>query len=384
MSNVIGKDIPISWRLSWRNLTRDRARFAVTLVGISFSVVLMAVQIGLLLGCIATSSGLVQNAGAKFWITSRRTINVDQSVEIARDLRLRALAIQGVASAETYIVRLAVWRRPDGGSEGVTIVGFDLASGAGRPWKITAGSLPALGQPDTVMIDEFYKPKLDVAALGDRVEINGHHAQIVGFTSGIRAFTQSPYIFASLPTARRLTGLPDDRVSYILLRLAPVADPAKTRAALQSALPDVDVLSAAEFAYASASYWLLSTGAGAGLLVGALLGLMVGVVITAQTLYAATIERIVEYATLRAIGASARTLAMIVVRQGLISGALGYALGMAGAIIALRVTRNTSVVMILPWEVAAALGGVTLLMCTGAAVVAIRRVVRARPTMAFQ
>ncbi|HEX5326167.1 MAG TPA: hypothetical protein VFW75_05830, partial [Acetobacteraceae bacterium] len=85
--------VPVSWRLSWRNLVHDRARLVVTLTGISFSVVLMAIQVGLLLGCIETSSGLVQHAGVDFWITSHRTINVDQSVAIPDRLRLRALAV---------------------------------------------------------------------------------------------------------------------------------------------------------------------------------------------------------------------------------------------------------------------------------------------------
>ncbi len=36
--------------LAWRNLAHDRSRFVVTLVGISFAVVLIAMQIGLFLG----------------------------------------------------------------------------------------------------------------------------------------------------------------------------------------------------------------------------------------------------------------------------------------------------------------------------------------------
>lgn len=376
--------VPASWRLSWRNLTHDRARFIVTLVGISFSVVLMAVQVGLLLGAIATASGLVRQAGVDFWITARRTINVDQSVEIPRRLRLRARAVPGTASADNYIVRFAVWRRPDGGSEGVTIVGFDLATGVGRPWKLLAGSVAALDAPDTVIIDRFYAAKLDVTALGDTVEINGHRARIVGFTEGIRAFTQSPYIFTSLPTARRMTDVADDATNYVLVRMAAGADAARTRAALAKALPDVDVLTTGGFARASAAYWLISTGAGAGLIVGTLLGLIVGVVITAQTLYAATAERIAEYATLRAIGASTGRTAWIVLRQGLISGAIGYALGMLGTIVALHIVRDTSVVMVLPWPFAAGLGLVTLLMCAGASVVAIRKVISTPPTLAFQ
>ena len=45
------------------------------------------------------------------------------------------------------------------------------------------------------------------------IEINGRRARVVGFTTGIRTFTQSPYVFTSLKNARDYTllpGRPDD------------------------------------------------------------------------------------------------------------------------------------------------------------------------------
>jgi putative ABC transport system permease protein len=51
----------------------------------------------------------------------------------------------------------------------------------------------------------------------------------------------------------------------------------------------------------SRSFWLFGTGAGAALFAGALLGMIVGVIIVAQTLYASTKEFANEFATLRAI-----------------------------------------------------------------------------------
>src|SRR5712675_1378279 len=53
----------MAWLLAWRNLVNDRVRFAATLVGIAFAVVLMAVQWGLLIGFANTASGLINHAG---------------------------------------------------------------------------------------------------------------------------------------------------------------------------------------------------------------------------------------------------------------------------------------------------------------------------------
>ncbi len=51
-------------------------------------------------------------------------------------------------------------------------------------------------------------------------------------------------------------------------------------------------------------YWLFGTGAGVALLGGALLGLIIGTVVVAQTLYSSTKDHLTEFATLRALGSS--------------------------------------------------------------------------------
>ena len=68
---------------------------------------------------------------------------------------------------------------------------------------------------------------------------------------------------------------------------------------------DREVLTQAEFRNRSVDYWLFETGAGAALIAGAALGMIVGVVIVAQTLYSSTKDHLNEFATLRALGASA-------------------------------------------------------------------------------
>jgi len=77
---------------------------------------------------------------------------------------------------------------------------------------------------------------------------------------------------------------------------------------LTSTLAKAEVLTPAEFRKRSRSFWLFETGAGAALFAGALLGMIVGSVIVAQTLYSNTKEHLNEFATLRAIGTSSSPL----------------------------------------------------------------------------
>jgi len=374
----------LNWRLAWRNLAHDRVRLAITVVGVTFSVVLMALQLALLIGFAATSSSLIDRSQADFWIVPKGTRNVDQSADLTERRRYQALAVPGVASAEQLLVKFLPWKRPDGGVEVVVVVGVDPEHPAVSPWNFVAGSIASLKTPDGIVIDDLYAKKLGIDRIGETVEINGHRARVAGFTHGIRAFTQSPYIFAALKTAQTLADLPADRSTYVLVRADRGDDLARLRGDLRARFPDLDVKTASAFSWQTRGYWLLTTGAGVALVLAAGLGLIVGVVIVAQTLYAATVERLPEYATLRAMGADNSYLHHVILKQSTFGAAIGYALGMLITGVTLLLARNSVAALQLPWPVVFLLALVTLLMCSGGAVISIRKVLHIDPAMVFK
>jgi putative ABC transport system permease protein len=349
--------------LAWRNLTHDRLRFCVTIIGIVFSVALMAVQSGLLLGFATTASAIVDRTGADIWVAAKRTQNVDLGSPIDADRRYQALTVPGVRAATPYVLAFSVWRRPDGGVENINLVGFDIDRGRGKPWNVVEGNIKDLRLPEAVMIDRIYAERLGVTSIGQTVEIARQRARIVGFTEGIRAFTQSPYVFMSIANARSFARMEPEAATYILVDLEHGADRGKVRREIAARLPSLDVIDAPTFSLMSQVYFLLLTGAGVALMMGAVLGLVVGLVIVAQTLYATTIDRLAEYATLRAMGATVGYLCRIVAMQAVIAAAVGYSIGISIAAVIVASAERTSASLSLPWSLAIGLGVVTLVMC---------------------
>lgn len=370
----VGRYHSIARRLAWRNITRDRVRLIMAVTGVAFAVLLMTVQLGLLAGFAATSSSLVDRSKADLWIVPRGAKDVDQAGQILERQKFTAVGVPGVESVESLIVGFSPWKRPDGGSENVIVVGVEPNGLALQPWNFIAGSAGDLGRADGVIIDDLYSGKLGISGVGETVEILGRRARVVGITSGVRTFTQSPYVFSSLSNARLFTGVPDGWTTYLLVRVRKGADIATIRNALQQALPSTDVWTSGGFSWQTREYWLLTTGAGAALLVAAILGLIVGLVIVAQTLYSAAVERMGEFATIRAMGANDRYLTGIVVHQSLIGGLLGYLIGTGAAFILVPISNRSSVALDLPFTLVAALAVVTLAMCAGASVVPVRKV----------
>lgn len=371
-----GQKHSIARRLAWRNITRDRIRLIIAVTGVGFAVLLMTVQLGLLIGFAATASSLVDRSRADLWIVPRAAKDVDQAGQILERQKFTALGVPGVESVESLIVSFTPWKRPDGGTENVIVVGVEPNGTVLQPWNFIVGSADDLRRPDGIVIDDLYSQRLGISRVGETVEILGRRARVVGMTSGIRTFTQSPYVFSTLSNARRFTGVPDGWTTYLLVRVRKGADVATVQNALRQALPSTDVWSSHGFSWQTRSYWLLTTGAGAALLAAAILGLIVGLVIVAQTLYSAAVERMGEFATIRAMGANDQYLTRIILHQSLIGGLLGYAIGTGAVFFLAPLSKKSAVALDLPLSLIVLLALITLAMCAAASVVPIKKVLR--------
>jgi len=370
--------------LAVRNLFHDRVRLVVTLTGIIFAVVLVAVQIGLFLGFTTTTSNLIDHSGADFWVVSRGVGYLEVATPFSEKNLYHARATPGVAVAEKFIVRFSIWKQADGSQHNCEVVGLDPDSSMGRPWNVVEGDVRSLKLPDTVIVDRFYQSKLGVSRVGDAVEIRGVRARVVGFTEGIRTFTTSPLAFTSFKSAQRYGPVDQDQTTFLLIKAAPGWDLERVRAGLKARLTDVDVLTTREFSGMTTHYWMFGTGAGVTVILAAVLGLLVGVVVVAQTIYAATIDHIREFGTLKAMGATNGYIYRIILQQAAISAAIGYGVGIVVAILAEHSSRHGGANIVLPVPVRAGLFGLTLAMCVSAAMVSINKVTKIDPAMVFR
>ncbi|HYN77348.1 MAG TPA: ABC transporter permease [Lamprocystis sp. (in: g-proteobacteria)] len=370
--------------LAWRNLTHDRSRFVVTLIGIIFAVVLVAVQLGLFLGFSDSATNIIRKTRADFWIAAKGTQNFEVAQPISERELYQARATPGVAHAEPLVLQFANWKKPGGGTESVMVLGADLNSGLAGPWDIVAGRREDLRRPDTVMIDRVVTDKLGVWEVNTTVEINERRQRVIGFTQGIRSFTTFPWIFTGLPNARALMDFTTGQSNYVIGTFAPGADPATVRDTLTRNLPRVDVYLSADFAARTLNYWMFTTGAGTSVLVSAVLGLLVGMVIVAQVLYATTVDHLAEFGTLRAMGAPRAFIYKVILGQAVISGTLGHIPGIAVSMLIARASEAGAAVILVPVLLAVELYGVTLTMCILASFVSIRKAMDIDPAMVFQ
>ena len=322
---------------------------------------------------------------ADLWIMPQGTKCFEDPSLLDTRERYRALSIDGVAEAIPVVIGFADWRMPSGATTPVFVIGSDLRTGG-------SATLEPGGRPDRGAVDPersrdrqvLFRPAWRLGdGLGATAEIRQQLVRVAVVTDGIRSFTTTPFVFMDVDRARAHTGVPSGKATYVLVRLNPNTDRASVRRQLLSNISDVEVLTTAEFRERSRSFWLFSTGAGAALFAGALLGVIVGTVIVAQTLYSSTKEHLNEFATLRAIGSSRRYIYKVIVCQALLSAVIGFSLAALIGEIIVRLTAATALPIVITPGLMVGLFLLTVVMCIGSAIAAIVQVTRIDPAIVF-
>jgi putative ABC transport system permease protein len=370
--------------LARKNLLHDRLRFVITLAGVAFAVTLVLVQVGLFMGLLDKSTVTIEHASADLWVTSKNTPNVDFAHTFPETTVLRVRGVPGVERADNLIINFMNIQLPSGTEEGTLVYAMEDFRQWNLPWDIREGRVQDLKRGMYLLMDRSAERRFGPFAVGEYREILQRRFKIIGSTTGAASFTTAPISFMDYRNAQELTSLLRGKTTYILVKVAPGASRDAVAAEIRRRLPFNDVYTKEDWASRSRAYWIISTGLGMNMGVTVFLGILVGIVVVAQTLYTSAVEHVKEFGTVKAIGGSNRDIYLILAQQALIAAVLGYALG--GVICLLMrplMARLYLNVLVSPQFAATVFVG-TLLMCLGAAMLSFRRVADIDPALVFR
>jgi len=364
-----------------QTLWHERSRYASGVLAVTFSAVLIALQCGLLLGLFKITSIPIDNTTADLWVGSTAVSAVDLGKPIPTSYLTRVEGIAGVNSVELYIGSFANFAKPIGGTEMCFVLGSKLdGDAAGTAVVLTPEQQVALTMPDSIILDESDKKRLGVE-VGEKAKINGKEVLVVGTVKGLKSLA-APWIFCSLHTARHLLGplLPADHVTYLLARCESPQRAKEVAAELRDQYgSDMGAYTSEEFSARSRWYWLFRTKAGIAIGYAALLGLFVGAVITAQTLYSATTANAKEFAILLALGIPRWRISLMVLAQSFWVGVIGIALSYPVCQTLRYGAKQVGADVDLRWEILLGTAIVTIGMALLAGIAALRSVRQIEP-----
>lgn len=366
----------MSYSLS--TLWYDRQRYLPGILAVAFSALLIALQCGLLLGLFSITSIPVDHTNADIWVGAPEVLSVDLGRPI-REATIALLANEpAVERVEIYLQGFSYWSKPDGGTELCMVIGCRLDENAlGKVKELTPELYSRLSEPGAVVIDESDMDRLGIKKINDVAEVAGTRVRVVGLTKGLKSLA-GPYVFCSVNTARPLLRVFPDQITYVLGKCYKKEDATKVVEKLREN-PNISAFTSWEFSFRSRMHWLTKTKAGIALGYAAALGLLVGAVVTSQTLYAATAASLREFAVLRAMGIPRWRMQLLVMNQSLWVGLLGVALALPAVHGLAEVADYLGVKVELPMWLLGSATGVTLSMALLSGLFALRSLRNVEP-----
>jgi putative ABC transport system permease protein len=353
-------------------LWHDRSRYLPAMLAVTFSALLVALQFGLLLGVFSMVSIPVDNTSADIWVSQPLAVSVDAVQPVPESWRNRLEVLPEIVETEPYIQMFFAYAKPHGGSEWAIIVGSRMDPNAlGAIKQLTPAMRQQLGEPGTVVVDRADLGRLGLTTgIGEIAQVGGLRVRVVGIVSGLKGLG-GPYLFCSIETARRLIRMAPDQATYLLARCRNPEDAPRVVEHLRR-YTNMSAFTQAQFSFRSRWHWLVMTGGGIALSCGALLGLIVGAVVTSQTLHAATAASYREYAVLRALGVPGWRIGMVVLLQGFWLGVFGIVLAFPATFGLSQLAELLGARVQLPSWVLGLSAGSTLVTALGSGLLALR------------
>ncbi len=409
--------------LARKNLLKDLPRFLVAQAGIMFAVSLVTIQTGILKGFTRSTTLLIDSSAADIWVASENIVNFELTEPFPYVQVQRARDIEGVALAEALTIGSGRWYS-DGKLTTLRVFGFDPNGQLFRPGQVSDTAIEALNAPYSALIDRTNMRSFRIDGVGDMARIRQLPVMVVGLTRDSQSLVSSKFVFTSLVNANAYissgfsSGLTcqlgegditcvnsfqrdedtgnaevvdpeplnsDAPVTYVLIKAAPGEELSTLKQRIESSLPGTKAFTKYELLNTTQAYWQNRTGIGFILGLGAIVGVLVGMVVVAQILYTSVSENLREFGTLKAMGASDWDIYSVILEQSLWMAVLGYIPGLLLCWSVGTWTAATQGIVVLITPISAAgVFGITVVMCVGSAIFAIQKVTRVDPGIVFK
>lgn len=359
-----------------RNLFAEKGRFAISVAGVAFAVLLILIVLALYRG-FSRSGQTFRELPGQLWIVQQGTTDPFHSISLVDRAELRAASDVDGVSAVIPVLSRTMEFNVDGKTESGRLIALDI------------GSLPVsedmskrfLPEQGAIVIDKTLSRKTGLTG-GDQAIFNQSVLSVDHVEpASTEAFT--PFIFLNYVDAQQIFGR-DDFVSYGMVVVAADAQPSDVASAIEAQNDGLRVFTDEEFATSirreiDESFLPIIT-----VLLG--IGFVVGAAVVGLTIYTATIERSREFGVMKAVGGSAGFLYRIVLSQSSMLTAAGFVVGLIAAWTVAKIVQEAVpdfVTLFQLQDILAVLAG-TVVMALVASFVPVRRINSIDPAIVFR
>jgi putative ABC transport system permease protein len=371
-----------------KNLFSERTRLAIAVGGITLSVFLISLLLSLYRGWDEKVGKFVEDSTVDVWVGA---IGVNDFIGAAS-----LVPLEGTEDIDSHImvkdwaplivrpmvgIKVEFPRDPEnpGAKLDLHLVGYDTQTGLGGPIKVVEGK-EAPGANE-IIIDKALSSRYGID-LDDVISAGGREWTVAGISEG-GDFVAAQTVFVSLEQAQETLQM-EGQATFIVVDLYETVDHERFAAEVATVYPGAVAFTRDEFAANTRELILGNILPILTIVLG--LAFVVGLAVSGLTIYTATIEKSREYAIIKAVGFKNAYLYRLVFEQSMVTGALGFAIGIALTLIFGPLAGDwvPQFVTLILWQDVLAVFGATVLMSLVASYVPVRRLAAIDPVAVFR
>jgi putative ABC transport system permease protein len=318
---------------AYRFIRYDKVKSSGVIIGIVVSIFLIGQQIGILSFLTGLMGGLVSNSRqdiGQIWVVDNITRNANELPKLNESLVRELRSIEGVMNTYPIVVSGASVKFENGKLAPVLIIGSEspLFIAGPKPESILGGDLLSLNDDEAVSAEFYDQSVFDYPVKpGTRVEINGKSATIKLQTKNARGFAGS-FFYTTLSKARYYTSFPESKVSTIAIQVKPGYSVDDVVQSINRSVYGIKAWNAEKLRKTTVSYITISSNIGTSIGSLVIFAVISGFFIIGLTLYSSAVDRIRDYGTLKAIGATNGYITRLILTQSFLFAVTGFIIAM--------------------------------------------------------
>ena len=386
--------------VAWLQLSYQKIRLLVAVLGVAFSIILIFTQLGLRAMLFDGVNLLPENLNGNLYLISSYADNIRES-SFPSIYLYQADAIEGVADAKPLYVDFGRWVDPqllestteakaNIKSSNIQIIAFNPNKPVFKISEINR-QLNLLSVPGGILYDRLAKSEMgnipQLFANKGQVSsiLDNRRVTVMGlFTLGSTFYydgvaVMSDWNYGQMKGTEQL-----EEVSIGVVSLEPGANPQQVaRRIKQNLSQDLKVLTTKELVQAERAD-VATWSEGKVLNFGAAIGFIVGIIVVYQVIYTDVSEHLPEYATLKAMGYKDRDLSLVVLQESLILAIMGFIPGyLASYGIYYLMTNFVELPVSMSTNIALRVFALNIIMCVISGAIAIKKLRTADPADIF-
>lgn len=376
-------------RTAFKFIKYDKSKSIGVTIGIVISIFLIGQQIGILGFLTGLMGGIIENSRkdiGQIWVVDNITQNANELGKLDERLVREIRSIEGVENTFPVVAANSLVKFQNGKTASVLLIGSEAPLFLAGPnqSKINKGNLQDLALEGAVSAEFFDEKTFDNSVeIGSRVEINGKEAFIRLQTKNARGFAGS-FFYTTLSKARNFGNFPDTKVSAIAVQVKEGYDIQRVVKNINSKIYGVKAWDAEELRKSTVNFITISSNIGTS--VGSLVvfAIISGFFIIGLTLYSSALDRIKDYGTLKAIGATDSYVRNLILIQSFIFAIIGFSIaffllnGFKNGVASAGLVINYSAIEII------ALFFITVFISVGGSFFAIKKINSVEPASVFR